>query len=102
MLGQRTLLDRIDLPVDRIPDRWYNVIPDLPRMPERYVDNATGQPVTQQFMERLLTRAMVAQETSLERWVTIPQPVRDAYAMWRPTPLIRAIALERHLGTPAE
>ncbi|HEX8157993.1 MAG TPA: TrpB-like pyridoxal phosphate-dependent enzyme [Solirubrobacteraceae bacterium] len=102
MLGQKRLLDRIDLPIDRIPDRWYNVIPDLPRMPERYVDNATGKPVTQQFMERLLTRAMVAQESSLERWISIPQPVRDAYGMWRPTPLIRAIALERHLGTPAQ
>jgi tryptophan synthase beta chain len=95
-------LERIDLPVERIPDRWYNVIPDLPRMPEKYLDNRTGEPVTQRYMERLFTPAMVAQESSMERWIAIPEPVRAAYAMWRPTPLIRAIGLERQLGTPAE
>ena len=95
-------VDRIDLPVDRIPDRWLNVLPDLPRMPERYIDNETGQPVTQDYLERLLPRATAAQETSLERWVAIPEPVREAYRLWRPTPLIRARALEEHLGTPAE
>lgn len=94
-------LERIDLPVDRIPERWYNVIPDLPRMPERYVDNSTGKPVTQEYMERLFARSMAAQESSLERWITIPAPVRAAYQMWRPTPLIRAVALERYLDTPA-
>jgi tryptophan synthase beta chain len=96
------LMERVDLPLDRLPERWYNVVPDLPRMPERYIDNRTGLPVTQEYLERLLTRALVAQEVSLERWVAIPAPVREAYAMWRPTPLIRAVALERELGTPAE
>jgi tryptophan synthase beta chain len=101
-LRTHRLLERIDLPIEAIPDRWYNVLPDLPRMPESYVDPATGKPISQQFMERLLTKAMVAQEASLERWVSIPEPVRDAYAMWRPTPLMRAHALERSLDTPAE
>lgn len=101
-MGLENMLERIDLPVERIPDRWYNVIPDLPRMPEKYIDNRTGEPVSQQYMERLFTSAMVAQESSMERWIAIPEPVRDAYAMWRPTPLIRAVALERHLDTPAE
>lgn len=101
-MRQQWLLDRIDLPVDRIPDRWYNVIPDLPRMPARYVDNETGEPVSQGYMERLLTKAMVAQEMSLERWIAIPEAVRQGYAMWRPTPLVRAVALERYLETPAE
>jgi tryptophan synthase beta chain len=96
------LMDRIDLPVDRIPDRWYNAVPDLPELPQPYVDPGTGEPVTTAFMERLMTRAMVAQETSLERWISIPEPVRASYAMWRPTPLIRAVALERELDTPAE
>jgi tryptophan synthase beta chain len=99
---KQALIDRIDLPVDGIPDRWYNVIPDLPRLPESYVDNETGEPLSQEYLERLLTRAMVAQESSLERWVAIPEPVRRAYELWRPTPLIRALALERHLDTPAE
>src|SRR4051794_1983716 len=96
------LCDRVDLPVERIPTRWYNVVPDLPRLPEPYYDNSTGEPVTQEFLERLVTRAMAAQETSFERWIAIPEAVRKAFYMWRPTPLIRAIALERALGTPAQ
>lgn len=100
-MSSLTALERIDLPIDRIPQRWYNVLPDLPRMPERYIDNKTGKPVTQEYMERLMTRSMVAQESSLDRWITIPDAVREAYKIWRPTPLIRAVALERYLETPA-
>jgi tryptophan synthase beta chain len=96
------LCERVDLPVDQIPTSWYNVVPDLPRLPQRYFDNSTGKPVTQEWLERLFVKALAAQESSLERWITIPEPVRDAYKMWRPTPLIRALALERELGTPAQ
>jgi tryptophan synthase beta chain len=95
-------LDRIDLPVERIPERWYNVLPDLPRMPADYFDALTGEPLSDERFRRLLVPALVAQERSLERWVEIPGPVRDAYEMWRPTPLFRAVGLERHLETPAE
>jgi tryptophan synthase beta chain len=66
------------------------------------VDNETGEPLSQAYLERLLTRPMVAQEASFERWIAIPEPVRQAYQLWRPTPLIRAVALERYLDTPAE
>jgi tryptophan synthase beta chain len=99
---QTIRLDRIDLPVERIPERWYNVLPDLPRLPQAYRDAITGEPLSDRQSERLFTPALVAQERSLERWVEIPQPVREAYGMWRPTPLFRAVGLERHLGTPAE
>jgi tryptophan synthase beta chain len=95
-------LERVDLPVERIPERWYNVLPDLPRMPEEYLDATSGQPLSDEESARLFAPALVAQERSLERWVEIPEPVRDAYKMWRPTPLFRAVGLERHLGTPAE
>jgi tryptophan synthase beta chain len=95
-------LDRIDLPVERIPQRWYNVLADLPRMPAEYRDATTDEPLTDEQLRRLLAPALVAQERSLERWVEIPGQVRDAYRMWRPTPLFRAMRLERHLGTPAE
>jgi tryptophan synthase beta chain len=90
------------LPVERIPQRWYNVLPDLPRMPENYLDAATGEPLSDEQSGRLFAPALVAQERSMERWVEIPEQVRDAYKMWRPTPLFRARDLERHLGTPAE
>ncbi|HLM87223.1 MAG TPA: TrpB-like pyridoxal phosphate-dependent enzyme [Solirubrobacteraceae bacterium] len=95
-------LDRVDLSADRIPERWYNVLPDLPRMPEEYVDAATGQPLSDGQASRLFVPALVAQERSVERWIEIPGPVREAYGMWRPTPLFRAVGLERYLGTPAE
>jgi len=95
-------LDRVDLPAERIPERWYNVLPDLPRMPEEYLDAASGQPLSDGESGRLFAPALVAQERSMERWIEIPQPVREAYMMWRPTPLFRAVGLERSLGTPAE
>lgn len=101
-MSNLSLVERVDLPVDRIPQRWYNIMPDLPELPERYIDNATGKHATQEYLERLLVKAMVAQETSIERWITIPEPIREAYKLWRPTPLIRAVALERELGTPAQ
>jgi tryptophan synthase beta chain len=96
------MLERIDLPVDRIPTRWYNGLPALPRALDSYIDNATGEKATDEYLARLFSSAVVAQESSLERWVTIPDPVREAYKIWRPTPLIRAVALERYLDTPAE
>jgi tryptophan synthase beta chain len=71
-------------------------------MPEEYLDATTEEPLSGEQFEQLLTPALVAQERSLERWVEIPAPVRDAYKMWRPTPLFRAVGLERYLGTPAE
>jgi len=95
-------LERIDLPAARLPDRWYNVLPDLPRAPDDFLDPQTGQPLSAQYMERLLPPALIAQDRSLERWISIPEEVLAAYRMWRPTPLYRARALERELGTPAQ
>jgi len=95
-------LERIELSIDRIPDRWYNVIPDLPRAPDELIDGRTGEPLTQEYLERLLPRALAAQERSLERWISVPDEVAAAYRQWRPAPLYRAHALERELDTPAE
>lgn len=95
-------VERIDLPAAELPTRWYNAIPDLPCPPEQYIDPVTRAPAGEEFMEALTPRALIAQEFSLERWVGIPGPVLDAYRLWRPTPLYRALALERELETPAE
>ena len=97
-----TFIERIDLPAADLPERWYNVIPDLPRIPDPYLDAATGEPAGLELQERLAPPSITAQEFSLERWIGIPQPVLDAYRLWRPTPLLRARALERELETPAE
>jgi tryptophan synthase beta chain len=97
-----SFIERIDLPAAELPDRWYNVVPDLPRIPDPYLDKDTGEPPTSEQQERYAPRSIVAQEFSFERWIGIPQPVLDAFRLWRPTPLMRARALERELGTPAE
>jgi tryptophan synthase beta chain len=97
-----TFIERVDLPADELPDRWYNVLPDLPRLPDPYIDAQTGRPASVERQERYAPRSIIAQEFSLERWIGIPQPVLDAYRLWRPTPLMRARALERELETPAE
>jgi len=94
-------LERLDLPLDQVPERWYNVLPDLPRAPDHLLDPQTGEPLTDEYMARLVPRTLAAQDRSLERWISIPEPVRDAYKTWRPTPLYRARALERALETPA-
>jgi len=95
-------LERVDLPIDQLPLRWYNVIPDLPRAPSEFIDPATGEPIDDAYLSRLLPAALVAQDRSLERWISIPEEVLDGYRTWRPTPLFRAHALERELDTPAE
>ena len=95
-------IERVDLPIDKLPERWYNVLPDLPRLPDPYLNGETGEEVTPEYLERMSPRSIAAQEFSLENWIGIPKPVLEAYRLWRPTPLYRAIALERALDTPAE
>jgi tryptophan synthase beta chain len=95
-------VERIDLPASELPTRWYNVIPDLPSPPEQYYDPGTGEPAQDDYMEGMMSRALLAQEFSFDSWIPIPPEVLDAYRLWRPTPLYRARALERELDTPAE
>jgi len=86
------------LPEDRIPDRWYNIAADLPSMPPP-LNPGTGEPLGPEALAPIFPMALIEQEVSQERWITIPDPVREVYAMWRPTPLHRALGLEKALGT---
>jgi tryptophan synthase beta chain len=86
---------------NQIPTHWYNVIPDLPAPPAPVLHPATGKPVTPQDLLPLFPMGLIEQEVSGERWVKIPDEVREAYRMWRPTPLFRARRLEAALKTPA-
>jgi len=86
---------------DRIPTHWYNIIPDLPGPLAPVLHPGTKQPVTPDDLLPLFPMGIIEQEVSRERWIAIPEPVREAYRLWRPTPLIRALALEKALGTPA-
>jgi tryptophan synthase beta chain len=84
---------------DRIPERWYNVAADLPSLPPPPLHPGTGGPVGPDDLAPLFPMALILQEVSGERWIPIPDPVREIYSMWRPTPLHRAHGLEEALGT---
>lgn len=85
----------------RIPKAWYNINADMPVAPAPVLHPGTKQPVTPDFLNVLFPMALIMQEVSSERWIEIPEPVRDVYRLWRPTPLHRAVRLERALDTPA-
>jgi tryptophan synthase beta chain len=86
---------------DRIPHAWYNLVADLPAPPPPVLHPGTGQPIGPADLAPLFPMALIGQEVSAERHIEIPGPVRDVYRMWRPTPLYRAHALEKKLGTTA-
>ncbi|MBK8596748.1 MAG: TrpB-like pyridoxal phosphate-dependent enzyme [Holophagales bacterium] len=85
----------------RIPKAWYNVNADLPTPPTPVLHPGTMEPVTPEFLSVLFPMNIVMQEVTQERWVEVPEPVRDIYRLWRPTPMIRALRLEKALDTPA-
>jgi tryptophan synthase beta chain len=89
------------LPEDRIPRAWYNIVADLPTPPPPVLHPGTGQPVGPDDLAPLFPMALIGQEVSTEREIEIPDPVREAYALYRPSPLYRAHRLEKALGTPA-
>jgi tryptophan synthase beta chain len=89
------------LPEDRIPKAWYNLVADLPKPPAAVLHPGTRKPVTPDDLLPLFPMGLIAQEASAERQIEIPDPVRDVYRLWRPTPLIRARRLEKDLDTPA-
>ncbi|MBM3803626.1 MAG: TrpB-like pyridoxal phosphate-dependent enzyme [Acidimicrobiia bacterium] len=92
---------RFTLPQSAIPTRWYNLLSDLPEPLPPPLHPGTRQPVGLQDMTAIFPENLVMQEMSADRWIEIPEPVRDIYALWRPTPLLRATRLEQKLQTPA-
>ncbi|RUQ34768.1 MAG: TrpB-like pyridoxal phosphate-dependent enzyme, partial [Candidatus Competibacteraceae bacterium] len=85
----------------RIPKFWYNLVADLPTPPPPVLHPGTQKPVTPDDLAPLFPLTLIQQEVTTEREVEIPQPVRDIYRQWRPSPLFRARRLEQALGTPA-
>ena len=92
---------KILLNESELPTHWYNIIPDLPAPPPPVLHPGTLQPVGPDDLAPLFPMDLILQEVSGDSYVEIPEPVRDAYRMWRPTPLHRARGLERELDTPA-
>jgi tryptophan synthase beta chain len=92
---------RILLDESEIPTHWYNVVADLPEAPPPPLHPGTHEPIGPDDLAPLFPMALIEQEVTAERYVEIPEEVRDVYALWRPSPLYRAKRLERALGTPA-
>lgn len=89
-----------------MPKAWYNINPDMPVDPAKTAWNAvlhpgTKEPVTPDFLAVLFPMKFIMEAVSMDRWIEIPEPVRDIYKLWRPSPLYRARRLEKALDTPA-
>jgi tryptophan synthase beta chain len=84
-----------------VPKYWYNVLADSPVAPAPVLHPVTLEPVTPDFLSALFPMELILQEISQERFIQIPEEVREIYKLWRPTPLIRARRLEQVLRTPA-
>ncbi|MBN1145991.1 MAG: TrpB-like pyridoxal phosphate-dependent enzyme [Anaerolineales bacterium] len=84
-----------------LPKFWYNINADMPVPPTPVLHPQTMEPVTPEFLNVLFPMELILQEVSLERYIEIPEEVRQIYRLYRPTPLLRAHRLEKALGTPA-
>lgn len=85
-----------------IPTAWYNVLTDMPNQPEPLIHPATHQPLKAEDLYPIFAEELARQEmNNTDRWIEIPEEVREMYKIWRPTPLVRATGLERALDTPA-
>ncbi len=93
---------KIILTENEIPERWYNIIPDMPTKPRPMLHPITKKPITESDLSELFSEETARQElNTTDSWIEIPEEVRDMYKIWRPTPLVRAYGLEKALGTPA-
>jgi tryptophan synthase beta chain len=93
---------KIFLPETELPRAWYNILPDMPTPVQPVLHPGTGKPVGPDDLAPLLPMPCIEQEVSSQREIPIPEGVLEKYLIWRPTPLYRARALEKELGTPAK
>ena len=85
----------------QIPTHWYNLLADFPKPLPPPLHPGTKQPVGPDALAAIFPENLIRQEVCTDRWVEIPEEVRDIYALWRQTPLLRAVRLEKALQTPA-
>ncbi|WP_291344258.1 TrpB-like pyridoxal phosphate-dependent enzyme [Corynebacterium sp.] len=89
------------LPDSALPTHWYNLAADFPEPLPPHLHPGTREPLKPEEMEPIFASGLVAQEFSTDRWIEIPEPIREIYRLWRPAPLARARRLEKELGTSA-
>jgi tryptophan synthase beta chain len=92
---------RFNLSEADIPEAYYNIAADLPKPMPPVLHPATGKPIGPDDLTPLFPLGLIQQEVSAERYVPVPEPVREMYRLYRPTPLFRAQRLEKMLDTPA-
>ena len=92
---------KVFLDEDDIPTHWYNIVADFPTPPPPPLHPGTKEPLVPDDLAALFPMGLIAQEASTERWIEIPEKVREIYRLWRPSPLHRARRLEAALGTTA-
>ncbi|MEX0995233.1 MAG: hypothetical protein WD599_06850, partial [Balneolaceae bacterium] len=96
-MNRKIFLDEAD-----IPTHWYNVVADMPNKPQPPLNPKTGNPAGPDDLSPIFPMGLIEQEVSAERYIEIPDEVRDIYKIWRPSPLYRATGLEKMLDTPAK
>jgi tryptophan synthase beta chain len=96
MITRKILLKEED-----IPKQWYNIVPDLPHPLPPFIDPATKEPGVG-IVPQIFPKEIIGQEISQERWINVPDEVREIYRIWRPSPLFRAVGFEKALKTPAK
>jgi tryptophan synthase beta chain len=93
---------KILLDEEEIPKKWYNVAADMPTPLDPPLNPGTGKPLMPEDMAVIFPKELIRQEASTDRWIDIPEEVREIYKLWRPTPMYRAAGLEKALKTPAK
>ncbi len=93
---------KITLSEQEIPEKWYNIVADMPNKPLPPLHPGTKEPIGPDALAPLFPQELIMQEVSTEKWITIPDEVRNIYSIWRPTPMFRAYELEKALDTPAK
>lgn len=96
MVQKQYILNESDL-----PQAWYNINADMPVKPEPILHPQTLEPVSPEFLSQIFPMSLIEQEVSTDRYISIPDEIREIYKLWRPTPLVRARRLEMALDTPA-
>jgi tryptophan synthase beta chain len=94
--------NKFTLHVKEMPDKWYNILPDLPVPMAPPIHPGTKQPINPEDLAALFPMELIKQEMSPDRFIEIPDEVLDAYSLSRPTPVVRAYRLEKALDTPAK
>ena len=93
---------KVTLDENELPKQWYNIQADLPTPLDPPLNPGTKEPITPDDLSAIFPMSLIKQEMSTDRWIKIPDEVRDIYTLWRPSPLYRAMRLERALKTPAK